>query len=237
MPTDSSSLNRAYCLHPISTVSEAASGCDDERPRRKEQEIRTGNQGLVESSPVARKDNVFPGRPARAQISPSERVARASWLRVSTGPDSQGADRRNDGRRLSLAVRRFLLLGLHCAARGRWMLSGPTAPATAWPPAVTVLALPVRRVASRQQPAGPAHLWAGHLEHFCKQSGIVLAPLATSIFRPLTLLAKVSKRHARICCSACVSRDIKHCRLAAMTPLRRCGGYAARRALRDVPRS
>ena len=89
----------------------------------------------------------------------------------------------------------------------------------------------------RQQPAGPAHLWAGHLEHFCKQSGIVLAPLATSIFRPLTLLAKVAKRHARIGCSACVSRDIKHCRLAAMTPLRRCGGYAARRALRDVPRS
>jgi len=42
MPTDSSSLNRAY---PTSTVSEAASGCDDERPRRKEQAIRTGNQG------------------------------------------------------------------------------------------------------------------------------------------------------------------------------------------------
>ena len=51
IPTDSSSLNRAY---PISTVSEAASGSDDERPRRKEQEIRTGNLGLIESSPVAR---------------------------------------------------------------------------------------------------------------------------------------------------------------------------------------
>jgi hypothetical protein len=234
MPTDSSSLNRAY---PTSTVSEAASGCDDERPRRKEQEIRTGNQGLIESSPVARKDNVFRGRPARAQISPSESVARASLLRVSAGPDSQGAGRRNDGMRLGLAVRRCLLLGLHCAARGRWMIPGPTARATAWPPAVTVPALSVRRVARRQQPAGLAHRWAGHREHFCKQSGIVLAPLATSMFRPLTLRAKVSKRHARICCSACVSRDIKHCRLAAMTPLRRCGGYAARRALRDVPRS
>ena len=44
---------------------------------------------------------------------------------------------------------------------------------------------------SRTPPAarGLAHRWAGHLEHFCKQSGIVLAPLATSIFRPLTLLA------------------------------------------------
>ena len=179
IPTDSSSLNRAY---PISTVSEAASGSDDERPRRKEQEIRTGNQGLIESGLVAPKDNVFPGRPARAQISPSERVVRACWLRVSVGPDSQGAGSRNDGWRLSLAVRRFLLLGLHCAARGRWMLSGPTARATAWPPAVTVPALSVRRVARRQQPAGPAHRWAGLLEHFCKQGGIVLASLATSIF-------------------------------------------------------
>lgn len=46
MPTDSSSLNRTSCLRPISTVPKAANGSEDERPRRKEQEIRTGSQGL-----------------------------------------------------------------------------------------------------------------------------------------------------------------------------------------------
>ena len=45
----------------MSTVPEVASGSDDERPRRKGQEIGTVNQWLIESGPVARNDNVFRG--------------------------------------------------------------------------------------------------------------------------------------------------------------------------------
>lgn len=96
------------------------------------------------------------GRPARAQTSPSERVVRAIWLRVSVGPDSQGTGRRNGGRCPNFAVRRFLLLGLHGAAGGRWMLPGPTARATAWPRAVTVPARPATAPCGSRLPSAAA---------------------------------------------------------------------------------